>query len=441
MPFLAKSYFNLKYRCYRPQAYPAAAALMQSQYWSVEQWSRSDNDKRAALVRHAFQKIPFYRKLYSEAGFSLNDIGAPGYFERLPVLTKELVRSNFDAMTDPALLRYTGISTTGGSTGVPLKVRCDLRLPYEALTWRLLSWWGLNIWDSGAFIWRIRRTGRLSRLINEALWWPKRKLALDASSMTDETVRKFLKQFCAVHPPLLQGYVGALTELAQYVVDHKIEVPSPKMIWATSAPLSEVQRHLLVAAFHAPVCDQYGSCEIPSIAAQCPVCKGLHVNAEHVYLEFVDGGENVCPRGEWGTTLVTNYDDFAFPLIRYENGDSGRWLKESCSCGRTLPLIDSVKGRVSETVTLPSGRKISGEFLTTLFDDYPDAVRAFRVIQRKSGKVSVEYVPALEDVSSVIRGVHARLESAVANEVPVEVERVQAIGHDGGKLRFVVREV
>lgn len=50
------------------------------------------------------------------------------------------------------------------------------------------------------------------------------------------------------------------------------------------------------------------------------------------------------------------------PLIRYENGDRGRRLKGQCPCGRTLPMIDSVKGRESGSFVLPSGKTINGEF-------------------------------------------------------------------------------
>jgi hypothetical protein len=73
---------------------------------------------------------------------------------------------------------------------------------------------------------------------------------------------------------------------------------SPKVAWTTSAPLPSIQRQLIQTAFGAPVCDEYGSCELRWIASQCPVGKGLHVNVEHVHIEFVD--ENNMPGiGRW----------------------------------------------------------------------------------------------------------------------------------------------
>ena len=217
-----------------------------------------------------------------------------------------------------------------------------------------------------------------------------------------------------------------------------MEVHSPKFVWTTSAPLPDSQRKLIESAFNAPVCDQYGSCEVRWIAQQCPECGGLHVNTEHVHIEFVDDNNMPVPKGEYGRTLLTNLEDIVFPLIRYENGDRGRWLKEQCPCGRTLPMIDSVKGRESESFVLPSGKTINGEFLTTIFDSNPDLVSGFRVVQHKDLSMTIEYIPAGDDAE--IKGMIQSFAKRFDNEVKVDAKRVQFIPHDRGKLRFVVRE-
>jgi len=220
----------------------------------------------------------------------------------------------------------------------------------------------------------------------------------------------------------------------------------PKVVWTTSAPLSPVQRKLIEEAFGAPVCDEYGSCECRWIACQCAECKGLHVNVEHVHIEFADDANQPVPKGEYGRTLLTNLEDEVFPLIRYENNDRGRWLSEPCSCGHTLPCIDSVKGRESESFVLPSGKTINGEYLTTIFDATPDIVRGFRVIQHKDASITIEYIPADEvkvrgegEQRNVLQVLNA-FADRLGGEVPIEFKKVAEIPHDRGKLRFVVRE-
>ena len=441
--------YNLKWQRYHPQAFARFAALKASGHLSIDELMARQELARQKIVRGAMEHTAFYPKFYGAAGFEIGDIGKEGWFERLPVVTKKELREQFNEFVNPNLREFLKVSTTGGSTGTPTKTGYDGRAAEEVYGWRLLDWFGVKPWDNHAYVWRDTRHSLKSRLINAALWWPTKHLKLDATFITDDAIEKFLKEFNRVKPTLLQGYVGAVTQVAQYVIDHPAFKHSnirtfehfPKVVWTTSAPLSPVQRRLIEQAFDAPVCDQYGSCEIRWIAQQCPECKGLHVNVEHVSLEYVDHNNKPVPNGEYGKALLTNLEDFVFPLIRYENGDRGRYLTESCPCGRTLPCIDAVKGRESESFVLPSGKTINGEYLTTIFDATPDLVRGFRVVQHRDASITIEYVPNAggneKDILKVLEAFAMRL----GGEVPVEFKKVDSIPHDRGKLRFVVREV
>lgn len=443
MPEIMKSaLFNVKYRCFRGEAFDLANHLKKSQLWSRDQWRDYHIRKRKELVLRAFRESAFYAKWYGDAGFQAGDAEQDGYFERLPVLTKEHVRNHFSNICNQRLGKFLGRSSTGGSTGVPAAFGYDRRFPFEAFAWRMMTWWGVHPWDNGAYVWRNPRTSWQARIINQLLWWPTRKIRFDASSMSQESMDDFIGKINHVKPRLLQGYVGAVDELARYVLANGRRVHAPVAVWLTSAPLVSIQRNQIELAFKAPAYDQYGCCEVPNIAAQCGERNGLHVNAEWVSLEFVDERDQPVPGGVWGRTLVTKYDDFVFPLIRYEVGDVGRYLPVSCSCGRTLPLIDGVKGRTTDLVRLPSGRVISGEYLTTIFDAHPDFVRGFRVVQQKDASLRIEYLGTAErEMTPVISALQRTLDEKVCHEVPVRFVRVDEIPHDRGKLRFVVREV
>lgn len=434
--------YQLKWRWYHSHAFALLDELVKNELMTLDELMERQDQARRRIVRYAMSQTVFYPKFYGRVGFDSGDIGKDGWFEKLPVVTKKDLRAHFDEFVNPELRKFLKVSTTGGSTGTPTKTGYDGRISEEIYSWRLQRWFGVNPWDDHAYIWRDTRHTAVARLKNAALWWPTRHLKLDATFITEEAICDFLRKYNRLKPALLYGYVGAVTQVAQYVYDHNMTVHSPKFVWVTSAPLSPVQRNLLERAFGAPVCDQYGSCELRWIAAQCPECRGLHVNTEHVHIEFVDDSNRPVPRGEYGKTLLTNLEDEVFPLIRYENGDRGRWLKDPCSCGRTLPCIDSVKGRESESFVLPSGKTINGEYLTTIFDATPDLVLGFKVIQHKDASITIEYIPngavldAEEKVLAVLKSFAARLGS----EVPIEFKRVDSIAHDRGKLRFVVKE-
>lgn len=419
---MKKLFYIIKWRLMRPRAL---------QKWAKLANSIDIDQARQKLVRYAMERTTFYRKFYEDAGFKLEDIGTPGWFERLPVLTKVHLREHFEEMTVCEFKKFRKISTTGGSTGEPTKTGYDGRIPEEVYSWRLQESYGVHPWDDHAYVWRDTRKSWMVKLINALIWWPTRHIKLDATFITSESIEKFIKKFNRVKPKMLQGYVGALCQIAQYVVDHKLTVHVPKMVWTTSAPLTSVQRKLLCVAFGAPVCDQYGSCEIRWIAQEEPNKQGLRVNREHVYLEYVDEKNQPVPMGEYGTTLLTNLEDYVFPMIRYANGDRGRYVEE----GR----IDSVKGRVSENFVLPSGKSVNGEYLTTIFDSAPDLVDGFRCVQHKDASITIEYIPRGDEME--ILRVLADFAKKFGDEVAVDFKKVDCIAHDRGKLRFVVKDL
>ena len=433
--------YKLKWRRYHPQAFARFSELMRSERLSLDELMARQESARQAIVRAAMEHTAFYPKFYGAAGLEIGDIGKEGWFERLPVVTKKELREHFDEFVNPEARQFLRISTTGGSTGTPTKTGYDRRIPEEVYSWRLQNRFGVHPWDDHAYIWRDRRASKLAQFKNALMWWPTKHLKLDASFLTDEAIEGFLYKFNKLKPALLQGYVGAVSQVAQYVLDHKMTMWSPKVVWTTSAPLPHIQRQLIQKAFGAPVCDEYGSCELRWIASQCPVGKGLHVNVEHVHIEFVDDKNQPVPKGEYGRTLITNLEDTVFPLIRYENNDRGRWLTEPCECGCTLPCIDSVKGREVESFKLPSGKTINGEFLTTIFDATPDIARGFRVVQHKDMSITVECIPSAREYETQIETIVKDFGEKLGGEVAVKCKFVDAISHDRGKLRFVVREV
>ena len=432
--------YKQKWSRYHPRALEKFTDLMVDEHVPLADLLMRQELARQKIVRFAMEHTAFYAKYYSAAGFNVNDIGSKDWFENLPVVTKRELREYFEEFIVPESRQFLKVSTTGGSTGMPTKTGYDGRIPEEVYSWRLQSRFGVHPWDDHAYIWRDTRTSRLAKFKNAALWWPTRHLKLNASFITDEAIADFLKKYNRLRPALLQGYVGAVTQVAQYVVDHRLQVWVPKVVWTTSAPLRPSNRALIERAFGAPVCDEYGSCECRWIASQCPECKGLHVNVEHVHIEFVDDNNKPVPQGEYGRTLLTNLEDEVFPLIRYENNDRGRWLAEPCACGRTLPCIDSVKGRESESFVLPSGKTINGEYLTTIFDAAPGIVRGFRVVQHKDASITIEYVPASSSDLGHVQQVLSAFAEKLGGEVPVDFKQMREIPHDRGKLRFVVRE-
>lgn len=255
-------------------------------------------------------------------------------------------------------------------------------------------------------------------------------------------MREFVERYESLRPALLQGYIGAVHELALFLRDNAIRITPPKAVWVTSAPLTEAQRSVMQTAFGAPVYDQYGTCEVMWLAAECRERAGLHMIHDLRHIEFVDDAGQPVDDDEWGRILVTDLLNRAFPLIRYEIGDMGRRLDRACPCGVTLPLMDKVRGRISDVIRLPSGRSISGEYLTTIFDDHPEAVAAFQIHQRADLSIVLRCVRGRDpQVDAIIQQALADLTDRAGQGAVVALEIVDRIAHDRGKTRFILSDV
>jgi phenylacetate-CoA ligase len=130
-----------------------------------------------------------------------------------------------------------------------------------------------------------------------------------------------------------------------------------------------------------------------------------------------------------------------FPIIRYKNGDTGRYsYKKECSCGLPYPLIDKIKGRVTDNIKTPSGVTVNGAYLTTIFDEHPDLVSGFQVIQNKDYSITINCVLAKDKFSNdlLFDKIKNMLVKKTRGEVPVQMIFVEGLTQDRGKLKFII---
>lgn len=443
-PTLRTSWFFLRYDLLKPGSKQYYETLMRNQGLPPEEIEQTSWTHTRRLLEYAYRHVPYYRQRFDSLGLRPADITRPDHYVQVPPLTRaDLVNHFSSLLSDEASLSEVRLSSTGGSTGQPVKVYLPKDSPRAALGWRMLQWWDLTPDGDWGRTYRDTRRSPRAKILKWITTWPTKEVFLNASAFGPEDIQRFVVQFNRLRPPLLQGYVGAMDALANYILDHGLEMHSPKAIWVTSAPITAVQQSHIETAFHAPVYDQYGCCEVYWLAAECSRRRGLHMFHDARRIEFL--GENGCsqPVGEYGEIAVTDLMNYHFPLIRYLNGDRGRALTHTCDCGCHLPLMDKVKGRVSDTFKLPSGLYINGEFLTTLFDHQPDAVRQFQVHQNRDHSIDLLIVPSpqFKQLDQVLEGVIHRLTASVHAEVPIRLRKVEALPQKNGKLQFITSDV
>ncbi|MDD3078971.1 MAG: hypothetical protein PHH37_07685 [Paludibacter sp.] len=435
--------FLLKNNAFRRQAIKQYKKALKNESLSYKCLSELNFKKRKKLVNYAYNNISFYKKFYDTAGFNPDMLVSDKDWEMVPILEKDMIRSNIYDIKNPFVLKkYLGVATTGGSTGLPLKIYTDLRFHHEILGWRAFEWWNLSPAANVGIIHRRTPTTFIGKLKNRLLWWPTQRIYLNASSIDEKQLTDFIKSIGRKKIRWLQGYVGGLERVAEYIIINNIKIDTLKLVWSTSAPLTKSIRNKLEKAFNCKVMNQYGSCEVPNIAIQCPHSHDLHVNYDYVHVDIVDDSGKLIREGE-GDILVTNLESYAFPIIKYRIGDRSAWVGTECNCNIPFPLIREVKGRISDAIYTPDGIYVDGSYLTTIFDEYVDVISKFQVYQKRDYSVIIYVIPYNNSfpIEDTILNIKNTLLEKVHNKISVIIQVVDTIADDKGKIRYVISEV
>ncbi|MGW9627798.1 phenylacetate--CoA ligase family protein [Microbacterium sp. NPDC055521] len=396
---------------------------------------RRQHEDAAELVRYAASRSPLYRDRL--AAVLEDDLTDPQVFARIPILEKEQLRDHYDELiADGSGVRRTKVARTGGSTGLPLKVLKDFSVRPAALTWRLMGWWGVDPSDNSASVERLPWSG-MRRAVNTALWWPTRKLNVDAGAMDEADLKRFADGIRRIRPTMLWGYAHSLHEFAMAVERNGWEVPSPRAISSTAAPLTETQSDDIERILGAPVYETYRAAELSLIAGQCEVRRGMHIQADHKLLEVVDDQGRPAPNGVAGEIIVTDLLNRAQPMIRYRLGDVGVIDPEPCPCGRPFPVLKSLLGRSNDVIRTREGL-VSIYSFASAFSAH-QAIRQYQIHQLPDYSLLLKVVPSsprvtLDDLSGAL----ADLSHEFGGSLPVSAELVPLIPHIRGKQKSVV---
>jgi phenylacetate-CoA ligase len=175
---------------------------------------------------------------------------------------------------------------------------------------------------------------------------------LDIFTDTDRQLEWLLKQDAGI----LLTFPSNALELAALCRVRGVRLPKLKELRLMSEAIDASSKQLLRDTLNVPVTDCYSAQEVGYIALQCPAHDHYHVQAESAFVEIVDDDGRTCAPGTIGRVVVTPLHNFAMPLIRYEIGDYAE-VGEPCSCGRGLPVLTRIMGRVRNMVTLPGGAR------------------------------------------------------------------------------------
>ena len=441
--FVSRAVFPLQERLKKHDTVRVRRAMEASQWWSAAQLEAYQLDRLRAFLADVGTHVPFYRQVFSEAGFDPAKMSRVADLQRLPFLTKPVIRANTDALrADDArgLARFN----TGGSSGEPLIFFIgDERVTHDvAAKWRATRWWDVDIGDREIVVWgspiELGAQDRV-RQFRDALM---RTELMPAFEMSETKLDGFVARIRARRPAMLFGYPSAISHIARHAKKRGIRLDDlgVRVVFVTSERLYDDQRESIERLFGCPVANGYGGRDAGFIAHQCP-SGSMHITTEDIVVEIVDASGQVLPPGQSGEIVVTHLATRDFPFIRYRTGDIGVLEDTPCACGRGLPVLKEIQGRSTDFVIALDGTVMHGLSLIYVLRDIP-AVRAFKIIQETLTLTRVQVEPSEgfsdRDVVAIQSGLQARLGASVL----IQVEKVaQVAAERSGKFRYVISKV
>lgn len=391
------------------------------------------------LLNYAYEHTTYYKEVLDGLGKKPQDFESFEDIQIIPPLTKEILRDRVDDLISDKFQKSQLIKdSSGGSTGTPTIVykdsyRNSIRRADQI---RHDRWTGWDLGKKNALLWGAPKDNSMYVSFKQKLYFKliERNIMLDAFNISDGEFDKFTSRLEKYKPSMILGYANLLFRYAKYLnknyPTHKIK---PLGIVSSAETLTEEMRAEIEKAFHCKVLNRYGSREVGLIASECKSQKGLHINAENIFVEAVDPSYQQVPKGIEGNLLVTDFHNFAMPLIRYELGDVGVLSEKRCDCGRSLPLLDKVVGRKSDFFLTKSGKLIHGEFFTHLFYGV-EGIKQFQIVQQTIDLIIINYVETSPvDLSNII----SEIKNEMGGDVLVETKKVDHImPSSSGKFLF-----
>jgi phenylacetate-CoA ligase len=403
--------------------------------------------KLRRLLAHAYWHVPYYRKVMDELDIGPGDIRGIEDLRELPLLSKETVRQRFysDLLSDHHDKRAVLRISTSGSTGEPLSCWVDrrqLELRWAA-TLRGLEWAGYRFGDRSVRLWHQNLGMDRVQVWKEKLDSRLCRRRLVPAFEFDAPRVKAMQDVIRRHRPrLVEGYAESFHYLSRAGLDPDLRALGIQGVVSSAQTLDAESRSSIEEAFGARVFDKYGSREFSGIAYECAE-GGRHVVAESYIVEILVDGRPARP-GELGEVVVTDLNNFVMPFVRYQIGDLAYAVddRDPCPCGRGLPRMGAIEGRVQSIVLGVNGRAVPSSFFFHLLKDYGYAVSRFQIEQTAPGRIVFRYVPADRFHPRVLEELAARMRRGLGEQMLIErqpVDRIELVRT--GKHRAVVNRL
>jgi phenylacetate-CoA ligase len=413
-----KARWNAYFALDKSKGAPVKKRFMQVKRAYYEGTSLEETQEKIRnLIRHAVATTDFYK-----------DYDPETELKNLPIVNKALFKEKYESFRSSIYrdAEDNRIMTTSGSTGTPFamiqdkrKINCNTA---DSIFMGTLA--NYHIGQKQAFIrvWVNNVKKGKIRLMME------NSIMIDSSSLSDESLEKMVRLIRDKKVKCLVGYASALGELGHYIKRTKQD--TSKFSVCSIIPISENMpvgtRNELSDIFDCPVRSWYSNEENGIMGVQVKDnSEAYYINSESYFYEILKmDSDEPAEDGELGRIVITDLTNYAFPVIRYDNGDTAVAHHEDMGNGRFRLFLDELYGRRSDLIYDTKGRAVTPYLITNNMWDV-EGVDQFRFLQTglKSYELRLNGDQAVMDVDDMI----SRIKPTLGEDADIEVTFVDEI--------------
>jgi len=416
-------------------------------YLPADQWEALRDRRLRAIVRHAAATVPYYRDFFRAERIEARDIRSVADLDRLPLLDKGTVWQAPERFLSESFSASNALPLiTSGSTGKPLTVYHD----HESLLANIafgererpviVRLAGKDVrWKEALLLYSGSTFGKVLNFYQQATFIPLRPDRIFVSIVDPiEKVVAALNQF---EPDVVIGYSGYLEMLFRTVAARSIHLHVPRLVIFGGEAMTPAGREFIVERFGVRLTALYNAVEAFKIGFACEAGSDYHLHADLCHVKIVDRSGRTVPDGEKGEVVISNLVNRATILLNYRLGDMASRSNRQCGCGRTLPLLSELEGRVEDIIRLPRGAFVHPLAVWGIFKGKPEVLR-YQVIQHTMDRFSLRLATADESgYQRVLPVVVRELRALVGETAAIESNYQHDLAAEGpGKFRAVVSQ-
>ena len=269
-----------------------------------------------------------------------------------------------------------------------------------------------------------------------------RFIYLDTIDLNEQSLSAFIGRWQREHPEILFGHSHSLFMLARYVLDRGIQNLRPRGIISTSMMLLANERQVIEEAFGCKVIDRYGSEEVALIACECDQHQGMHLNIEHLFIEFLKPDGTEAQSGEEGAIVITDLFNRGMPFIRYRIEDVGVPSGRTSSLWARSATDGRVTGHVADYLKRRDGSMVAGVSLVERTLTAIPGIEQLQVVQPTFEEIVLNVVRAADFTSATEQALLTEFQMVFGPGICIRLQYVERIPQErSGKYRFSICRV